>query len=163
MKNWEIELMGVMAKSNVDNTQKDVIEFLRHASRGYIFSAALPPASAAAANEAFKVILDEPWRIEKLEANSRQFINGLKQRGFDTMLTETAIVPVLCGQDEVAFAMTRDSQRAGIFVLPVVSPAVPVGLARLRATVTAAHEAEDIEFAMDVIEKAGKESGLIPL
>jgi len=143
--------------------KKDVIEFLRHASRGYIFSAALPPASAAAANEAFKVILDEPWRIEKLEANSRQFINGLKQRGFDTMLTETAIVPVLCGQDEVAFAMTRDSQRAGIFVLPVVSPAVPVGLARLRATVTAAHEAEDIEFAMDVIEKAGKESGLIPL
>jgi len=143
--------------------KKDVIEFLRHASRGYIFSAALPPASAAAANEAFKVILDEPWRIEKLEANSRQFINGLKQRGFDTMLTETAIVPVLCGQDEVAFAMTRDSQRAGIFVLPVVSPAVPVGLARLRATVTAAHEAEDIEFAMDVIAKAGKESGLIPL
>ena len=143
--------------------KKDVIEFLRHASRGYIFSAALPPASAAAANEAFKVILDEPWRIEKLEANSRQFINGLKQRGFDTMLTETAIVPVLCGQDEVAFAMTRDIQRAGIFVLPVVSPAVPVGLARLRATVTAAHEAEDIEFAMDVIEKAGKESGLIPL
>ena len=143
--------------------KKEVIEFLRHASRGYIFSAALPPAQAAAANEAFKVILDEPWRIEKLDANSRQFITGLKQRGFDTMLTETAIVPVLCGQDEVAFAMTRDIQRAGIFVLPVVSPAVPVGLARLRATVTAAHEAEDIEFAMDVIEKAGKESGLIPL
>ena len=143
--------------------KKEVIEFLRHASRGYIFSAALPPAQVAAANEAFKVILDEPWRIEKLDANSRQFITGLKQRGFDTMLTETAIVPVLCGQDEVAFAMTRDIQRAGIFVLPVVSPAVPVGLARLRATVTAAHEAEDIEFAMDVIEKAGKESGLIPL
>ena len=142
--------------------KKDVIEFLRHASRGYIFSAALPPAQTAAANEAFKVILDEPWRIAKLETNSRQFIQGLKSRGFDTLLTETAIVPVLCGQDEVAFAVTRDSQKAGVFVLPVVSPAVPVGLARLRATVTAAHEAEDIEFAMDVIENAGKESGLIP-
>ena len=142
--------------------KKDVIEFLRHASRGYIFSAALPPAQAAAANEAFKVILDEPWRIEKLWANSQQFIKGLKERGFDTMLTETAIVPVLCGQDEVAYKMTQHCQKAGFFVLPVVSPAVPVGLARLRATVTAAHEPEDIELAMNVIEKAGKENGLIP-
>jgi glycine C-acetyltransferase len=143
--------------------KKDVIEFLRHTSRGYIFSAALPPAQAAAANEAFKVILDEPWRISKLEANSRQFIQGLKNRGFDTMLTETAIVPVLCGQDEIAYKMTQTCQKAGFFVLPVVSPAVPVGLARLRATVTAAHEPEDIEQAMDVIERAGKENGLIPV
>ena len=142
--------------------KKDVIEFLRHASRGYIFSAALPPAQAAAANEAFKVILDEPWRIEKLGANSQQFIKGLKERGFDTMLTETAIVPVLCGQDEVAYKMTQHCQKAGFFVLPVISPAVPVGLARLRATVTASHETEDIELAMNVIEKAGTENGLIP-
>jgi len=142
--------------------KKDVIEFLRHASRGYIFSAALPPAQAAAANEAFKVILDEPWRIEKLMANSQQFIKGLKERGFDTMLTETAIVPVLCGPDEVAYKMTQHCQKAGFFVLPVVSPAVPVGLARLRATVTAAHEPDDIELAMNVIEKAGRENGLIP-
>jgi 7-keto-8-aminopelargonate synthetase-like enzyme len=142
--------------------KKDVIEFLRHASRGYIFSAAIPPAQAAAANEAFKVILDEPWRIEKLKANSQQFIKGLKGRGFDTMLTETAIVPVLCGEDELAYKLTRDCQKAGFFVLPVISPAVPVGLARLRATVTAAHESDDIELAMNVIEKAGKENGLIP-
>jgi glycine C-acetyltransferase len=108
------------------------------------------------------VILDEPWRIEKLNSNSQQFIKGLKGRGFDTMLTETAIVPVLCGQDELAYRMTRDCQKAGFFVLPVVSPAVPVGLARLRATVTSAHETKDIELAMNVIEKAGKENGLIP-
>jgi 8-amino-7-oxononanoate synthase len=142
--------------------KRDVIEFLRHASRGYIFSAAIPPAQAAAANEAFKVILDEPWRIEKLKVNSQQFIKGLKGRGFDTMLTETAIVPVLCGEDEMAYKLTRDCQKAGFFVLPVISPAVPVGLARLRATVTAAHESNDIELAMNVIEKAGKDNGLIP-
>jgi 8-amino-7-oxononanoate synthase len=140
---------------------KDVIEFLRHASRGYIFSAALPPAQAAAANEAFKIILEEPWRIEKLKANSEQFISGLKKRGLDTMQTETAIVPVLCGEDAVAYLMTRDIQKAGVFALPVVSPAVPVGLARLRATVTAAHEIEDIIFAMDVIERAGERNGVI--
>jgi 8-amino-7-oxononanoate synthase len=141
--------------------KKDVIQYLRHASRAYIFSAALPPAQAAAANEAFKVILDEPWRIKKLNANARQFIKGLKQRGFDTMLTSTAIVPVLCGQDETAFAMTRYAQERDVFVLPVVSPAVPVGLARLRATITAAHESTDIEHAMDIIEEAGKSLGLV--
>ena len=141
--------------------KKDVINYLRHASRAYIFSAALPPAQAAAANEAFKVILDEPWRIERLNQNTKQFIGGLKSMGFDTMLTETAIVPVLCGDDDTAFAMTREAQHNDVFVLPVVSPAVPEGLARLRATVTAAHEPSEIERAMDVIGEAGKKLGVI--
>lgn len=140
---------------------KDVVEYLRHASRGYMFSAALPPAQAAAANAAFEVILDESWRVDKLRTNSAQFINGLKERGFNTMFTKTAIVPILCGEDEVAFAITREAQHEGIFVLPVVSPAVPPGLSRLRATVTSAHEPEDIEHAMDVIWKAGKKVGVI--
>jgi len=141
--------------------KEEIITYLRHASRAYIFSAALPPAQTAAANEAFKVILDEPWRIEKLQANTDLFINGLKSSGFDTLLTETAIVPVLCGSDERAFAMTRECQHHDVFVLPVVSPAVPEGLSRLRATVTAAHEPEDIKYAMSVMEKAGQELGII--
>jgi len=140
---------------------KDIVTYLRHSSRAYIFSAALPPAQAAAANEAFKVILDEPWRIVRLNENTKQFIGGLKSMGFDTMLTETAIVPVLCGDDETAFEMTREAQHNDVFVLPVVSPAVPEGLARLRATVTAAHEPSEIERAMDVIGEAGKKLGLI--
>ena len=141
--------------------KQDLILFLSHASRAYIFSAALPPAQAAAANESFKVILDEPWRMEKLKANTDQFINGLQERGFDTMETSTAIVPVLCGDDERAFALTRAAQSQDLFVLPVVSPAVPPGLARLRATVTAAHETDEIEYAMNVIGEAGKEIGII--
>ena len=141
--------------------KEEIITYLRHASRAYIFSAALPPAQAAAANEAFKVILDEPWRIERLNENTKQFIGGLKSMGFDTLLTETAIVPVLCGQDDMAFAMTREAQHQDVFVLPVVSPAVQEGLARLRATVTAAHEPSDIEHAMEVIGEAGKKLGII--
>ena len=141
--------------------KQDLIEYLRHTSRAYIFSAALPPAQAAAAKAAFEVILDEPWRIDKLNANSRQFIGGLKERGFNTLQTETGIVPVVCGSDEQAFAMTRSAQHQDVFVLPVVSPAVPPGLARLRATVTAAHEPAEIAHAMDVIEAAGKEIGII--
>src|SRR5690349_410948 len=141
--------------------KKDIITYLRHASRAYIFSAALPPAQAAAANESFKVILDEPWRVERLNQNTKQFIGGLKSMGFDTMLTETAIVPILCGEDDTAFAMTREAHHHDVFVLPVASPAVPEGLARLRATVTAAHEPSEIERAMDVIGEAGKKLGVI--
>lgn len=139
----------------------EMINFLRHSSRAYIFSAALPPAQAAAAKAAFEVIIEEPWRIQKLRENAQQFINGLKQRGFDTMLTETAIVPVLCGSDEAAFGMTRAAQKKGVFVLPVVSPAVPPGLSRLRATVTSAHEQSEIEEAMDILYQAGKEVGVL--
>ena len=141
--------------------QRDLIEYLRHASRAYIFSAALPPAQAAAAKAAFDVILDEPWRVEKLNANTRQFIDGLKARRFDTLNTQTAIVPVLCGSDERAFDLTARAQHHDVFVLPVVSPAVPPGMARLRATVTAAHEPAEIEHAMDVIEAAGRDIGII--
>ncbi|MEX1143568.1 MAG: aminotransferase class I/II-fold pyridoxal phosphate-dependent enzyme [Anaerolineales bacterium] len=139
----------------------DLIAFLRHASRAYIFSAALPPAQAAAANAAFKIILEEPERVDKLRANAEQFIQGIKQRGFDTLYSETAIVPIICGDDMLAYAMTREVQNKDVFVLPVVSPAVPPGLARLRATVTAAHEPKEIEHAMDEIEIAGKKLGVI--
>ncbi len=139
----------------------DLIMYLRHQSRAYIFSAALPPAQAAAAMEAFRVILDEPWRVEKLRENTKHFINGLKERGFDTMNTETAIVPLLCGTDEKAFEMTRGSHKRDLFVLPVISPAVPVGLARLRTTLTADHEPEEIEKALDILEQVGKKVGVL--
>ncbi len=146
---------GYIASSN------GLIDYLRHTSRAYIFSAALPPAQAAAALEAFRVIEDEPERILDLQRNSELFINGLKERGFNTLQTETAIVPVVCGSDEAAFMMTGAAHANDIFVLPVISPAVPAGLARLRATVTAAHSPQDIERAMDVIEVAGKNIGII--
>jgi glycine C-acetyltransferase len=68
---------------------------------------------------------------------------------------------VVCGEDELAYQMTREAQHQDIFVLPVVSPAVSPGLARLRATVTAAHESAEIEHAMDVIAEAGEKLGLI--
>jgi glycine C-acetyltransferase len=141
--------------------KKDLIDFLRHAGRAYIFSAALPPAVAGAANEAFKVILDEPWRIEKLNQNTAQFLGGLKGAGFDTLFTATAIVPVVCGDDETAFMMTKYCQERDVFVLPVVSPAVPPGLSRLRATITAAHDSNEIAHAVEVIIEAGHALGVL--
>ena len=111
--------------------------------------------------EALRVIQDEPWRIQALQQNAQQLIRGLKDRGFDTLNTETAIVPLLCVSDENAFRMTREAHEEDLFVLPVVSPAVPEGTARLRTTVTAAHEASEIEQALDVFERAGKKIGVI--
>jgi 8-amino-7-oxononanoate synthase len=140
---------------------RDLMRLFRHESRAFIFSAALPPAQVAAAKAAFEVIEAEPERVEALRKNAARFTRGLKQMGFDTMRTETAIVPVLCGADELAFSMVRDCQHEDIFVLPVVSPAVPEGLARLRATVTAVHTANDIDTALGVFERAGKRSGII--
>jgi glycine C-acetyltransferase len=141
--------------------KQELIDYLRHVSRAYIFSAALAPAQAAAANEAFKVILDEPERIARLNRNTELFIGGLKAAGFDTLNTTTAIVPVVCGSDERAYEMTRQAQHRDQFVLPVVSPAVPEGLARLRATITAAHEPAEMEEAIEVIAEAGKKIGII--
>lgn len=138
-----------------------LINLLKHAARGFIFSAAIPPAQAAAAKTAFEVILDESERVGRVQRNAARFIGGLKRAGFDTMQSETAIVPILCGTDEKAYQLVRMCQREEIFVLPVVSPAVPDGMARLRATVTAGHTTAQIDRALTVLEKAGKQVGLI--
>ena len=138
-----------------------LVNLLKHAARGFVFSAAIPPAQAAAAKAAFEVIVDEPDRIERIQQNARIFIDGLQKLGFDTMSSETAIVPVLCGTDEKAYELVRLCQSQDIFVLPVVSPAVPEGLSRLRATVTAGHSKSQIEHALYVLEVAGKQAGLI--
>jgi 8-amino-7-oxononanoate synthase len=142
--------------------RRELVDYLRHAGRGYIFSAALTPAQAGAASEAFKVIQEEPWRIEKLRANASRFTAGLKAHGFDTLHTQTAIVPILCGSDEQAYALTREAQRHDLFVLPVVSPAVPQGMARLRTTVTAAHEPAEIDACIETLAQAGKRLGMLP-
>jgi glycine C-acetyltransferase len=144
--------------------RRDLIFYLRHFCRGYIYSAALTPPQAAAAREAFGVILDEPWRVEKLRKNADLFITGLKQRGFNLLNTVTAIVPIICGSNDDSLRLAKEAHAADVFVLPVVSNAGAVrsGLSRLRATVTAAHGEDEIERAMDVLYRAGKKTGILP-
>ncbi len=140
---------------------EDLIQMFRHSARPFVFSAAITPAQAGAAKAAFEVIEEEPERVVTLNENAERFINGFKQLGFDTMQTSTAIVPVLCGSDENAYEMAKCCQLDDIFVLPIVSPAVPEGLARLRATVTAAHTLADIDKGLSIFERAGKKVGII--
>jgi len=139
----------------------DLITYLKHTVRAFVFSAALPPASAAAAKASFEVIEEEPQRVQALQRNVDYFIKGLQERGFNTLNTETPIVPIIAGDDERAWLMAKLSQDQDIFVLPVVSPAVPTGTSRLRANVTAGHTLEEIEHAMNVFEETGKAVGVL--
>lgn len=140
----------------------DLIAFLKHSARGFVFSAALPPAVTAACTAAFGVIEREGVERNRiLQRNVRHFLDGLKALGFDTGVSVTPIVPIMTWDDERAMLMTRYCQENGVFVLPVLSPAVPPGTSRLRANVTAAHTMADIDFALEVFAQAGREVGLI--
>jgi 8-amino-7-oxononanoate synthase len=140
---------------------QELITYLKHVARGFFFSAALPPAQVAAAKASFEVMEEEVERVKTLQRNVEFFLSGLKARGFDTLYSETPIVPVICGEDERAYQMAKLCQEKNVFVLPVVSPAVPLGLARLRANVTAAHSEDDISHALDIFEWAGREVGVL--
>ena len=139
----------------------ELVTFLKHVSRAFIFSAALPPPAAAAAKEAFDVIEAEPQRVKRLQENTLHFIRKLNGNGFCTLASETPIVPIICGSAENACEMARLSQKEGIFVLPVISPAVPDGACRLRACVTAAHSIEQIDWAVDVFVQAARKAKLL--
>ena len=139
-----------------------LVNYLRHTARGFVFSAALPPAVAAAILEAFDVLDDEGIaRNRRLRANVQQFLHGLQSAGFDTGQTCTPIVPIMVQSEENAMLMTQYCQDNGVFVLPVLPPAVPQGTARLRANVTALHSEDDIDFAVDVFVRAGRLVGVI--
>ena len=142
--------------------KSDLITYLKHSTRAFVFSAALPPPVAAAAKASFEVIEAEPERVRTLRSNVNYFINGLQERGFNTLKSETPIVPIIAGDDERAWMMAKLSQDQDIFVLPIVSPAVPVGTSRIRANVTAGHNLKEIEHAMNVFEQAGKAVGVLP-
>lgn len=137
----------------------DLIQFLQHEARGFIFSAALPPASAAAALAAFDVIEEEPQRIQNVQRNFNHMTSRLWEAGFNLLDTETAILPVMCGSLENAVRLARHCQDNGIFVQAVVAPVVPAGLARLRACVAAGHSIEDLDYCADVMIAGAREIG----
>jgi glycine C-acetyltransferase len=160
-------MMGTLSKTipgigGYIASDRRLINYLRHSARGFIFSAALPPSVTAATLAAFDVLDEEGVALKRiLQRNVACFIAGLQGAGFDTGLTCTPIVPIIAQTEERALLMTKYCQDHGVFVLPVLPPAVPEGTARLRANVTAAHSEHDIDFALRVFTEAGKTAGLI--
>ncbi len=139
----------------------EIIKLLKHNSSGFIFSASLAPPLVAAAIASFEVINEEPERICRLHSNMTYFRDSLIKRGFNTLNSETAIVPIICGNRENAMLMARLCQDKKLFIQGIPSPVVTAGTERLRAIVTAAHSAEDIDYSIDTIEKAGQKMGLV--
>lgn len=140
---------------------KDIIHYIKHKSRSFMFSAALPPANAATVLECLKIVQQEPGIIQQLWKNARKMNEGFQRLGFDTMGSETPVIPVLIGDDIKAFMFTKRLYELGVFATPVVSPAVPKGYALIRTSYMATHTDADLDFVLDVFAKVGREFGTI--
>jgi 8-amino-7-oxononanoate synthase len=127
--------------------------FLQHASSPYIFSAALSPGSVAAIREGLCILAHEPERVARTAQNARFLRTGLRKLGYDTGLSETAVIPVILKEEVTTALFARRLRDYGILAAPVLFPAVPQGSARLRLCVTAAHTQGHLEFALDVFSK----------
>jgi glycine C-acetyltransferase len=127
--------------------------FLQHAASPYVFSAALCPPAAGAALAGLKIMQSQPERFECLKRSADFLRDGLRNLGYDVGLSETPIIPVILGDDASVAFMARRLRDLGVFVSPVLFPAVPLGSARLRLCVTAAHSHETLEIALDAFRK----------
>lgn len=140
---------------------RDLVFALKNNARGWMFSAAVTPAQVAAAKAAFEVIDAAPQMIERLRRLADGYRDRLHSVGFDTLRSASPVVPILCSSAEQAQEMARLCQTDGLFVQPIVYPAVPRALPRLRTIVNLSHSADDLEEAAAVLEKAGRRLGLI--
>ena len=160
-------IMGTFSKSLASvggfiASDADTIHYIQHTARALMFSASMPPASVASVSAAVDVMLEETWRHDALWRNNDLMRARLLDAGFDTGPSETPIIPAMVGQDMVAFKMCRRLIDEGVFVNPVVSPAVEPGNALIRLSLMATHTEDEINKAMDIMVKVGKELGVIP-
>jgi 8-amino-7-oxononanoate synthase len=158
-------LMGTFSKSLATvggfvAGEASVIEYIRHHARSGIFSAALPPPSAAAALEALSILEREPERRKQLWENTAYMKRELTRLGFDTGHSESPVIPLLVGEDLKAFRMVRRLHDEGVFVNCVISPAVPEGRAMLRTSYMATHTREHLDRSLDALARVGREMGI---
>ena len=163
----EVDLiMGTFSKSMASvggfiAGESTVIDYIKHRARTLIFSAAPPPASVAAALATLDIMEQEPDRRERLWQNSRFFSAGLRSLGLDTGGSQTPVVPVVVGEDFTALKMVQRLHEEGVFVNCVLSPATPPGRALIRTSLMATHTQDQLERALEAIEKVGREVGLV--
>src|SRR5271165_4748479 len=135
---------------------RDLIEFLYHRGRPFLFSTSHPPAVAAACLAAFDILEQEPERIEKLWANTRLFKDGLHANGLSTGTSETPITPIMVGEAATAHAFSRALFEEGLFATGLGYPTVAEGKARIRTIVTSAHSQEVLERAIEILTRVAK-------
>jgi 8-amino-7-oxononanoate synthase len=135
---------------------RDLIEFLYHRGRPFLFSTSHPPAVAATCLAAFDLLEQEPERIEALWANTRYFKKALNDAGFRTGESETPITPILVGEAAVAHEFSRQLFEEGLFATGIGFPTVPKGKARIRTIVTATHTREQLDRALDILTRVAR-------
>jgi 8-amino-7-oxononanoate synthase len=138
-----------------------IIHFIKHHARAFMFSASIPPANAAAARAALQVMIDEPERIERLHKVAEKMRIGFHQLGFDTGTSCTPVIPIIIGDLERTIMTWKLLFDAGVFVNPILSPAVPPGHELLRTSYMATHTDEQLDRVLSVFEQVGKQVGLI--
>src|SRR5687767_4020156 len=140
---------------------RDLIEFLYHRARPFLFSTSHPPAVAAACLAAFDVLEQEPERIQMLWDNTKYFKQGLTSAGFDTGISETPITPVITGEAAVAHQLSRELFAEGVLATGIGFPTVAKDRARVRTIVSSAHTKSELDRALEAFRKCGKKLGLV--
>jgi 8-amino-7-oxononanoate synthase len=144
---------GIPSNGGFAAVSQELAVFLQHAAAPFIFSAALCPSAVAAVRACLSILKAEPERVARLKANAEFLRGGLKDLGFNTGASETAVIPVILGDEAAAAMCARRLRDFGIIVTPVMFPAVAMGAARLRLCVTAAHTTDQLSFALDAFRK----------
>ncbi len=139
---------------------RDLIEYLYHRGRPFLFSTSHPPAVAAACLAAFDLLEQEPERIEKLWENTRYFKEQLRREGFDTGISETPITPIMVGDAALAHAFSQALFEEGLMATGIGYPTVPRGKARIRTIVTAVHTREHLDRALEILVRVGRRMGI---
>jgi len=137
------------------------VDFVRQKARPFLFSSATTPADTAACLAAVEILESSTELVDRLWENADFFKKGMKDLGFDTGLTQTPIVPVMLGEAPLAQQFSRRLFEEGIFAMSINFPTVPRGQARIRVMNTAAHTKEDLQKALNIFEKIGKELKVI--
>jgi len=141
--------------------EQSLIDYLRYSLPGFMFSVGISPPLAAAALEAVKIMLEGNPRVAALHDNIKYFVEGAQRRGFDTCLAkETAIIPIMVGEDNDAYELSTLMLEHGVFVPPAVYPAVPRHQARLRFCVISEHKKEQLDYALDTLDKLFAQKGI---
>lgn len=140
---------------------RDLIEYLYHRARPFLFSTSHPPAVTAACIAAFDLLEREPERMEQLWKNTEYFKRELTAAGFDTGRSETPITPVMVGETRKAHEFSRALFEAGVLATGIGYPTVPQGKARVRTIVTATHTREHLDRALEAFVRAGKQTGVL--
>jgi 8-amino-7-oxononanoate synthase len=138
-----------------------VIDYIKHHARALIFSASIPPANAAAALAALHVMAEEPERVKQVNDNAEYMRNGYQALGFNTGCSETPVVPIIIGDDDKTFMTWKLLFDAGVFVNPVISPAVSPGHQLLRTSYMATHTKDQLDRVLEIFASVGKQMGLI--